>query len=254
MDLSKIYFDSNGKKGNILQIVALEPEWAAKRIQEGEKAIARIRELEAQLAAEREKQPHECDECSTVAAFKKALVAAKDEAKHFMELARKNALDFIEVNEQLVAAQEREKELPAWFRVQGLCSMTAVADEIITLEAQLAATQKQLAAAQERERTLRDALDNMVRQFACTANGKRSTGGLSALEQAFEVLGLDDPHSLDTKEICDEPGCNAPRTCGWPSSAGYRNTCGKHYKPDPQYMNPEQEGVVERQDDKPTRR
>jgi len=35
----------------------------------------------------------------------------------------------------------------------------------------------QLAAAQERERTLRDALDNMVRQFACTANGKRSTGG-----------------------------------------------------------------------------
>ena len=36
---------------------------------------------------------------------------------------------------------------------------------------------QQLAAAQERERTLRDALDNMVRQFACTANGKRSTGG-----------------------------------------------------------------------------
>jgi len=159
MDLSKIYFDSNGKKGNILQIVALEPEWAANRIQEGEKAIARIADLEAQLTA-----------------------------------------------------------------------------------------------AQERERTLRDALDNMVRQFACTANGKRSTGGLSTLEQAFEVLGLDDPHSLDTKEMCDEPGCNAPRTCGWPSSAGYRNTCGKHYKPDPQYMNPEQEGVVERQDDKPTRR
>ena len=136
---------------------------------------------------------------------------------------------------------------------------------IAELEEQLAAAQEryvlsqsehleQLAAAQERERTLRDALDNMVRQFACTANGKRSTGGLSTLEQAFEVLGLDDPHSLDTKEMCDEPGCNAPRTCGWPSSAGYRNTCGKHYKPDPQYMNPEQEGVVERQDDKPTRR
>ncbi len=122
------------------------------------------------------------------------------------------------------------------------------------LDARIAELEQQLAAAQERERTLRDALDNMVRQFACTANGKRSTGGLSALEQAFEVLGLDDPHSLDTKEMCDEPGCNAPRTCGWPSSAGYRNTCGKHYKPDPQYMNPEQEGVVERQDDKPTRR
>lgn len=67
-----------------------------------------VRQLKQQLAAERDKQPHECDECSTVAAFKKALVAAKDEAEHFMELARKNALDFIEVNEQLAAAQERE--------------------------------------------------------------------------------------------------------------------------------------------------
>lgn len=113
--------------------------------------------------------------------------------------------------------------------------------------------QQQLAAAQERERTLRDALDNMVRQFAYAANGKRSTGGLSTLEQAFEALGLDDPHSLDTKEMCDEPGCNAPLTCGWPSSAGYRTTCGKHYKPDPQYVNPEQEGVVERQNDKSPR-
>lgn len=167
--------------------------------------------------------------------------------------ADKSAIVRVQELEARLAA-EQDKALPAWFRIQGLCSMTAVADEIITLEQQLAAAQKQLAAAQERERTLRDALDNMVRQFACTANGKRSTGGLSALEQAFEVLGLDDPHSLDTKEICDEPGCNAPRTCGWPSSAGYRNTCGKHYKPDPQYMNPEQEGVVERQDDKPTRR
>jgi len=55
MDLSKIYFDSNGKKGNILQIVALEPEWAANRIQEGEKAIARIADLEAQLTAAQER-------------------------------------------------------------------------------------------------------------------------------------------------------------------------------------------------------
>jgi hypothetical protein len=119
--------------------------------------------------------------------------------------------------------------------------------------ARIAELEAQLAAAQERERTLRDALDNMVRKFAYAANGKRSTGGLSTLEQAFEALGLDDPHSLDTKEMCDEPGCNAPLTCGWPSSAGYRTTCGKHYKPDPQYVNPEQEGVVDRQNDKSPR-
>ena len=55
MDLSKIYFDSNGKKGNILQIVALEPEWAANMIQEGEKAIARITDLEEQLGAAQER-------------------------------------------------------------------------------------------------------------------------------------------------------------------------------------------------------
>lgn len=121
------------------------------------------------------------------------------------------------------------------------------------VKAHIASLDAQLAAAQERECTLRDALDNMVRQFAYTANGKRRTGGLSTLEQAFEALGLDDPHSLDTKEMCDEPGCNAPLTCGWPSSAGYRTTCGKHYKPDPQYVNPEQEGVVERQNDKSPR-
>lgn len=129
-----------------------------------------------------------------------------------------------------------------------------IAAQLDWAAAKIAELEAQLTAAQERERTLRDALDNVVRQFACTANGKRSTGGLSTLERAFEVLGLDDPHSLDAKEMCDEPGCNAPRTCGWPSSAGYRNTCGKHYKPDSQYANPEQEDVVERQDDKPTRR
>jgi len=85
---------------------------------------------------------------------------------------RRNSMYAVQQVRELEAqlAAEQDKALPAWFRIQGLCSMTAVADEIITLE-------QQLAAAQERERTLRDALDNMVRQFACTANGKRSTGG-----------------------------------------------------------------------------
>jgi len=45
-----------------------------------------------------------------------------------------------ELEQQLAA--EQDKALPAWFRIQGLCSMTAVADEIIDLERQLAAEKK----------------------------------------------------------------------------------------------------------------
>lgn len=29
--------------------------------------------------------------------------------------------------------------------------------------------------------------------------------------------------------ICDEPGCTAAVTCGWPTKSGYRNTCSQHY-------------------------
>jgi hypothetical protein len=39
MDLEKIYHDLNGNECNILQVVKKEPEWAANRIQEGEKAM-----------------------------------------------------------------------------------------------------------------------------------------------------------------------------------------------------------------------
>jgi hypothetical protein len=37
MDLEKVYYDTEGRKRNILQLVKEEPEWAANRIQEGEK-------------------------------------------------------------------------------------------------------------------------------------------------------------------------------------------------------------------------
>jgi hypothetical protein len=38
MDLEPRYFDRDGNPKNILQLVKLEPEWAANRIQAGEKA------------------------------------------------------------------------------------------------------------------------------------------------------------------------------------------------------------------------
>ena len=30
--------------------------------------------------------------------------------------------------------------------------------------------------------------------------------------------------------LCDEPGCFAPYSCGWPSAEGYRHTCMTHMK------------------------
>ena len=49
MNLEKTYYDSDGYPGNILQIVKREPEWAANRIQEGEKAIEELAKLKGIL-------------------------------------------------------------------------------------------------------------------------------------------------------------------------------------------------------------
>ena len=86
--------------------------------------------------------------------------------------------------------------------------------------------------------TLRAALEDMVRQFAywTESAGGIWTGGLSTLEDAFVVLGWDDPHPLPDRR-CDEPGCMKDATCGWPTrpggtgpNGGYRRTCGDHMR------------------------
>ena len=80
---------------------------------------------------------------------------------------------------------------------------------------------------------LRDALEDVVTQFAY--EGERdgmpaySTGGLSALEHAFAVLGWSDPHPVPGM-ACDEPGCNAWASCGKPTPDGYRRVCSVHYQ------------------------
>jgi len=83
---------------------------------------------------------------------------------------------------------------------------------------------------------LRDALEDMVRQFAYWSNsaGGIYTGGLFALEEAFDVLGWDDPYPLPDRR-CDEPGCMEDGTMGWPTrpggtglNGGYRTTCWDH--------------------------
>ncbi len=82
----------------------------------------------------------------------------------------------------------------------------------------------------------RDALESMVWQFGYrgVGNGKPIiwTGGLSALEEAFEALGWDDPHDLPEEGCtCDVVGCLEPDTCGMHWAKGddmYLRLCSKH--------------------------
>lgn len=51
MDLEKRYQDSDGDQRNILQMVTLEKEWAANRIQEGEKALGKLDKINSWIEA-----------------------------------------------------------------------------------------------------------------------------------------------------------------------------------------------------------
>lgn len=85
---------------------------------------------------------------------------------------------------------------------------------------------------------LRDALESMVWQFGYRGvkNNKPIiwTGGLSALDEAFEVLGWEDPHYLPEKGCtCEVEGCMEPDTCGTHWEKGddlYLRLCSKHYQ------------------------
>lgn len=78
-----------------------------------------------------------------------------------------------------------------------------------------------------------EALEDMVRQFAyqTVADGVPSltTGGLSALEGAFAVLGWDDPAPCP-EQACADPGCAEWATCGTTTPGGYKRLCGKHFR------------------------
>lgn len=46
MNTAKVYQDSEGNDCSIVQMVRREPDWAANRVQEGEKAIERLAGME----------------------------------------------------------------------------------------------------------------------------------------------------------------------------------------------------------------
>ena len=49
-----------------------------------------------------------------------------------------------------------------------------------------------------------------------------STGGLSTLERAFDILGWNDPHPVPECE-CEVPGCHERANCGTPTKDGYKS-------------------------------
>lgn len=54
-------------------------------------------------------------------------------------------------------------------------------------------------------------------------------GGLSTLEQAFDILGWENPHPVPEFE-CEIDGCHEHATCGTPTADGYKRMCGMHYR------------------------
>jgi len=84
---------------------------------------------------------------------------------------------------------------------------------------------------------MKEVLGNMVFQFGYRGvkNGRPIiwTGGLSALEGAFNALGWDDPHYLPEEGYtCEIKGCMEEDTCGthWGDNSLYLRLCSKHYE------------------------
>lgn len=80
----------------------------------------------------------------------------------------------------------------------------------------------------------KEALEDMVGQFAYKADGKGKrppcmfTGGLSALEHAFDVLDWPDPKPCPDSS-CDVKSCQRWGSCGMPRPDGdYWSICGTH--------------------------
>lgn len=88
---------------------------------------------------------------------------------------------------------------------------------------------EQISALTKEVEALRSSLEACVFQYGFVIHGLLTSGGMSCLEDAMEVLGMDDPCPAPMELVCDVPDCGDPATCGWPSGKTYRHTCGHHY-------------------------
>lgn len=80
---------------------------------------------------------------------------------------------------------------------------------------------------------IKDALESIVWQYGYRGvkDGKPTlyTGGMGALEQAFDALGWDDPHFVDEKEnTCEIDGCMEEPSSGMNWGELYLSLCYKH--------------------------
>jgi hypothetical protein len=83
----------------------------------------------------------------------------------------------------------------------------------------------------KREPDLIACIADLVSMFAYKLDDppRISTGGLSVLEDAFEILGYDDPHPMPERQ-CQFEGCTKTATSGTPTEDGYRRVCLKHFE------------------------
>lgn len=76
----------------------------------------------------------------------------------------------------------------------------------------------------------REIIESLLHQFAYdNEHGAIGTGGLSALEAAFDYMGWEDPHPLEEELICNNESCEKTATCGTPTPEGYQRLCYDHY-------------------------
>ena len=77
----------------------------------------------------------------------------------------------------------------------------------------------------------KETIEDLLIQFAYRGlkDGRLvlTTGGLSALENGFRVLGWANPHPIPEYE-CDHDGCHKEATCGTPTKDGYKRLCSNH--------------------------
>jgi hypothetical protein len=107
-------------------------------------------------------------------------------------------------------------------------------DLLNTLSERVKAQDAELAQLREENKRLREVIHDLLYQFAydgrvLDGNPSLATGGLSALEDAFDILEWTDPYPTPDRK-CDMDGCSKRATCGTPTKDGYKNVCSKHYQ------------------------
>ena len=79
---------------------------------------------------------------------------------------------------------------------------------------------------------IKEFAEDVAHQFGyyCQNGGRLhiTHGGLSTLEEAFDILGWENPHPVPECE-CEVDGCHEHATCGTQTKDGYKRVCGKHF-------------------------